>query len=694
MKHYAFITEISQQETPVSFIPYYQHVYYGNTLNTYAEIGSYLYPDDYKTIDPETYARLVGIRIKETDTIYVLQQATTLASCITNKESFYYDGVTKDFFVHFPNHKPPDYWDKQNIIFEIALGFFKGNYEGQLLINNTPYDKRLTAYPTIKKTLDEELKGLQKFTSFSVSIDNTDGKFEGWINDPLHLSFPNNSSQKKLRGNLIRYLAMSSDTEADLTDYSKYTLIQQGAIDSLSDGSILKFDCIDLRKTINEEAATNSIGSAQYEDIEDGTIKPWIFGKKYGLEVVCLNEKVNDDATPSGYPTGYSNYKYLLCDTDGHEIATDAIKNVFIDAIEKDITLPTVLFDTTNKLAYFELSHENFSIIERTSGGAIDDVKIDNQDKVSVNVEGYLDPTGDFTGTEGNLIDRGMNQIRYLLNKIRGDRFTDLVYNTTQWSLYEDDTNYNFKTGLSITKPTKGYKIIEDIANKSLFSKFQIDPTRRYTWDSDDFSGSGIASEFEKTKLVPGWFTGSAVSKKFDNILPFFWVEYQSRDDEKQSQKYYDNSFQTTAFANYGITGGEDKTIFETALVEQADVVKFAARIHELTDIPAIQLNIRLNDWDIGTGTKSQELNPGDFIRVELEDDGDVGYGYSIIKILEIQPDTGGVEPGENDWTVLITGRIIKWEPDIVLTDDDDYQKLTTDDDFGKLSFNKTTAVS
>ena len=685
MKKYAFITEISQTEAPIQYIPYSQNTYYGNTANTYSEIGAYLYPEDYNTFTDDFEIRIIGVLIKDDGETTVLRLASSISECVQNKETFYYDVTSRDFYIHFPSHKPPDYYDKEDILFELALGFFTGNYDGQLIIDGSPYDKRLQSIPQTTRKLDDELKGVQTFNSFSITLDNTDGRFDGWVNDPRELIRPEVSNQKKLRGNLVRYLAQASENESDITDYSKYKLLQQGTIDSLTDGTILTITCIDIRKSINEPVANNAVATGAYTDLKDGTIKPWILGSKYGLTCKCLNKNANKEKDyTTDWPSNYDDYQYLLCDTDGHEIATDSIKEIYIDSIESDTTLPTIQFDTTNDLAYFVLPVELFATEERNEDGDLSGVKIALQDKVSVDVEGYIDPDGTFTGTQGSLINRGMNQIRYVLNKIKGDKYSDLIYDTTTWSIYEDDTDYNFKTGMAFYKPTEGYKVIEQIANQSLFGKFQINEERKYTWDSDDFEGQGIVSEFEKTKLVPGWFVGSKVKKRYDNIIPFFWTQYQNRDDDVEQIQYYDDTFKDDAFDRYGITGGEDKIIFETYLSELSDVLKYNERVHEITDIPDIQVAVSLADWATGTATEGQDLQAGDFIRVELNDTGDdneLGYGWAILKILSVSPLTGGLSPSENDWTVNITGRIIKWDTEYLITTDDESEYITEDTD-------------
>jgi hypothetical protein len=422
-------------------------------------------------------------------------------------------------------------------------------------------------------------------------------------------------------------------------------------------------------------------------DIKDGTIKPWILGDKYGMKVICLNKDANKDLT-----SGFIDYKYMLADRVGHSVVTNNLIRVFIDGVQiKDSDVPLLTVDEAADIFMFELPHELFMTDDGSSN-----ISFNGQNKVSVDTHGYLDVDGSYSGTPLTWLQRGMHIIKYVIEKTTGETYTDLTYDTETWSRYEDDNEYNLNVGLSYHKPTAGYKVIEDIANKSLFGKFIINAERKYTWDSDDFAGEGIESEFEKTKLSPGWFSGSAVSKSFDNIIPFFWVQYQKRDDEIEPSQYYDETFKDEAFSEYGISGGEDKIVFETNLVNEADAIRFASRVHEITDIPEIIVNVRINDWNVGTVKQSQEIDAGDFIRVELNGDGNNatdGYGKCIMKVLEVMPETGGVDPSENDWTVQIKGRIIKWDNEYVLTDDDGTNTLTDDSGQFELTGNLTTSV-
>ena len=763
-KYYALLVELTQRETALNFVPFYQNTYYLNAINQLSNIGDYLFPELYNSFDKEIDTNLIGIKAEGALETFQLSAATSKEECIQNKESFYYASVTKDIYAHFPSHKPHGAFD--NIIFEFVVGFSKTNLPYTPIINDSPYDKKLSSAPRITKQLDDELQGVQTFKTFGFSIDNSDGELDGWINDPT-FGLVEDSSQRRLKGNLVRYLAQTSETASDIEDYDKYTIIQQGYIDSLSDGTEIQINAIDIRANINEQIATRAIDTSfDYPDMKQGIIIPWTFGTIYGHKSICLNKNINKEKLSSETTAsivyqevgrfsaiqagdmdvsfqmkmsddvrgsvlvkqnfieigtvyrssleddeyvnslietvveegdiitleakvntgditirngrGLQDYKYAFSDIREKEIEDSPIFGVYIDTVEQDSADYETSYyeDFNNNMAVFELDYNLFNT------GQDGKFSFKLQDKVSIDMTGYVDDSlGSFTGVPGSLIDRGMNQIRFLLNKVKGARYNALNYDLGKWGQYENDTNYNFKTGIAFSKPTKGFEVIDDIANKSLFAKFQIDSNLKYSWDTDDFEGQGLAGTFDKYDLKRGWLTGPSIPKKYDNILPFFWVQYQFRaDTDKEDQtQYYDNSFEQDAFDRYGITGGEDNTTFQTYLSEEADVIKYADRVHAITDIPYVECNITLADWNLGTGVKSQEINPGDFVQVELLDDNGRGYGQSIIKILSINPSTGGNLPEDNSWTVAIKGRIIKWVVSSLISTDDNTELITED---------------
>ena len=281
----------------------------------------------------------------------ILTLVSSSSDVQTTESSFFYDGATNDLFIHISDHDEPS-------LHRITVGAAFGISNHASAINNWGvynsfgYEPRILSIPTIAKRRDPVFFGKIAFRGGTVTLDNSDGKFDTFAED------------NDIFGSAVRLLIGFNDLE-----YSDYRRMFTGYIENLSvTQTELRIEIQDERKRLSKRLPENVFSVSNFPDLNakhEGKPIPLLYG-------LCRNVPVlstNDEESPR--PQFFT---FKICDTTDHAIlAIDAayVDDVAATASSKSTTNATFNLETGN-LDYSGIAGGPFTVGERIKGSASD----------------------------------------------------------------------------------------------------------------------------------------------------------------------------------------------------------------------------------------------------------------------------------------------------------------------------------
>jgi hypothetical protein len=536
------------------------------------------------------------------------QRVTTIDDIVQFDGSFYQE----DNFVliHFENNFTP-YDFTSDVTFQMGatIGFFNSKARSELVVDQIDFDNRLKDFPVIKSTRDNLLFGKQRFQSASITIDNTDGKYNNFAFGP------DTVSKNGWWGILQRAVV---DVGATVQS-SDLVTVYQGRTQNISEnvsvdgGQGLRFNLNDLRSSLTAKVGNTSLIKAAYPDIDINEVVylPVTYGKLNNVPCPCLNANV-----VSG------NFKFLLADATFHNLVQ--IDAISIDGNDQGLT-PTIQYATQSdgtKLAYFELSDTLFKFLDSSFN-----IVIQNLDKVSVTVQGYTDGV--------SLIQKSLYIARDIINNVYGIAFTSSFYNTTEWTAIEAESP---NTGFYIDGPIQVNTAMSRIQKSFFNTEFQVQEIdRKYTWKDFDYDGTHVFKIYPDI-VTPAGFIPSPANDN-ENIAAEILLKYD--------RNYYTNRFKTELNSdnknNAIVNLNSDKVLpengdNETDLVDQTGLDDQIDRIGKIFNNPVTRLNIQIPmDYEYN-GRKAATLKAGEFVLYLANSPTRLYYGWLVCEIIESSP--------------------------------------------------------
>lgn len=245
-----------------------------------------------------TVYTIQSLRVNET----AYSKTTSLADCRLTNESFFYDQITTELYIHFDQFEPP--LDKQ-ILVGTATGFiYKEN--DQYYFNDFYYDPRVQKVFTIKKNKDPLFFGVLKFQKGKVTLLNQDGELDDW-------------RDRELFGQAARiYIGEKGTTYGNLeTIFTGFIENDSRTWDDLS------VTIQDVRKNLSQPIAENRFNKTEFPFLDDSNVdepKPVAYGEIFNAPCVCTNETEST-----------TEYTFFMCDTTYN--AVDSLDTVYIAGV-------------------------------------------------------------------------------------------------------------------------------------------------------------------------------------------------------------------------------------------------------------------------------------------------------------------------------------------------------------------------
>jgi len=369
-------------------------IWFWKTKNTVATVQDDHLIDGYY----QYYQALITYNIKSLKVAGAnYSSVSSLADCRITDKSFYYDTTSTKLYIHFVDFGTPD---GKDIFFGSAVGYSKmPNNEDGCYFNDVYYESRLLSVSGLKKSIDPLFFGVLKYSSGSVKLINTDGKFKSWRSENLW-----GQACRTMVGNV------GSDYSTFLTTYEGFIKDDSRTFKDFT----VKIE--DKREALTQPIASNLLQIADYPYLSDGNIdkpKPVAYGTVKNAKAICLNE---EESAPT-------NRTFLICDTEFNNVSS--LTTIYVDGVSTGITGTTDLTAGTFTMTTVSVA--------------------DNEDNITI----------DFVATS---FDNGVEIIKYLMLNYDGKTFLASFWDLTEvnaavllardTSLYIDSGSKKLRDGL------------------------------------------------------------------------------------------------------------------------------------------------------------------------------------------------------------------------------------------------------
>jgi hypothetical protein len=615
-----FIAEIADNLVHYRYFPFYQNVWGVVTTNIYDGIIN----EDFtpETLGVDSDLTVISFQVRNIPYLKV----ETVAEVIALERTFHYDITTRQLLVHFDDHKVPYEFTYTDLEIGFVIGMYKTprNINGRW--NNVQYYNRLKSTPVYSDKKDDLYYGKQSFPGASIAFENGDLRFK---------NFNIGSNIRVKNGNYVRTLIWEGE-DATQADYDDFAVTFQGVIEKTREGQEVSISARDIRTSLNLKTPNRYLDTSEYTDIKNPDkqyILPHTWGKVYNIPCVCLNENVNKGIDPP--PVGSDvpkDYTFLICDTAIRTLASDSIKRIFIDGTEIDATLPTIEYNTSQDIAFFTLSSDEFKEVDTDDLGVVSKIRYKKMSKLTIDIEGYLDET------DLHLIENGLEVIRKIILDNYEKEYISTYYDLTAWAFFE---NIAYDVGYYINKPTTVIKQIGEISNSQL-GTFLWNPDLRFSFTNDDFRE--YVGTINKYQYFPATFFPK-FSVDGTEVLATFRVGYNKewsvRDKEESHEWYVDETNQENALTAYNSEQSKD---FITLLSNSTDVIDFAGRV---SDIGSVSVDL----FEISVPWEYYSLKAGEWITIEADL---INEDYLGIVSGQVQ----SVVPNIDNWQVKLSIRV------------------------------------
>lgn len=517
-----------------------------------------------------------------------LRLAASLSAVQAEENTFYWDAGSRRVYVHLVDGDEPS-------LHRIVLGVVYGVANHGGVYGGTLYESRLLSAPRIGKSRDPLFWGRISFDGGTVSIDNTDGRFDSMAED------------QDVFGNSARILLGFDDEDRD-----EFRQIYTGTIGAVRVGTdVLEVDIVDPRRYLATRVPDQVFRVADYADLKDsneGKSIPIGYGVLRNVPAICTNEA--EDPAPA-------NYCFKLLEMSHHD-AIGEITTVYVDGVAK-APASTDLAEAT-----FTLAAANYSPGQR----------------VTVDCKGYEDG-------EGNLIGNALDVIADILQQWLGIPYSASAYDQGAWAaarLLAPEVGY------FADKPTEVSEIIEDIASTAR-GLFLVDAHGRFSFRIPNEAAYPV-QEIEGHELL------EAPSMEYapEETLGVVQVGYCRDWSSGESLYLRDDSLRAEVLERYKIA---PERTFETLLPDAAAAQEFADAVlasggrvarqfslrlklsavqRELGDI--IHVTLTRRDGDAFIGTMKAEV-------IGVEYDLIAAEQLLRLRVIEILPPPGAYVEGE-----------------------------------------------
>tara|TARA_Y100000361_G_C11158746_1_gene345805 strand:- start:1257 stop:3122 length:1866 start_codon:yes stop_codon:yes gene_type:complete len=615
-----FLVEISQEDIQYKYFPYSSKLWFLRTDNDYSSFSNIDY--DLESIGFSTGKNISSVSINQNKYVRV----DTIQECADFDQTYYYND--KNLLIHFEDNNTPYDYSSLNIKVGVILGIYNSPLDISGIFRDEQYQPRLKNNPVIKSQKDDLFAQKQRLPNLKIDVENS---------DLFYKNFNIGRNAKRVNGSLVRLYSYSGE-DAKSATIDDFTLDYQGIISKTKEGQQLEIQLKDLRTTLTDKTPSNVLDNSNFSFIKSGTYrKPSLWGEASQIPCICLNEDVNKDidVLPPSSQTA-TDYIFMICDTEKRTIASDSIKNIYINNVLSNATaLNNVEYDAVNNIAFFTVSEGFFRKAESDDSGNITKISWENQDKLSIDCNGYLDDSS-------QLITNGMDIISSIINDVYDKPLNSTFYDLTTWNFYRDES---YDIAYYLDSPKAVQKQIEEIS-ASLLGKFLYNPDLRFSWDNDDFFEPTI--EIDKYK-----FFGANFLPKFESdpsqVLNKYRVGYSKRwavsDNELANTWYLDESNEENAVTNYNSFVEKD---YPTLLTNLTDAQDFGTRLlfESANSIDTCTIDTL---WDYRT------LKAGDYVKVQLDYPNEEYMGWTTCQLLEVSPKT-------NNWSTMLKLRIIRYD--------------------------------
>lgn len=635
------LLELSENVLNYKFYTYSANTYVANVTNDYRYLPELWFPE-HLIDNPQILVNITGVDVRSEDEEKSsrLVPRNSASEVVLSENSFYFDFANKLLYVHFLNNKPFDTFKENELYIYKSLGFsktkrpFKDTEGKPYFINGVYYNPMVTGVSNFSYVKDDIFSGKQVFPEVSLEIENSVKK-EAYDLKGLIIT---KDGSNRIIGNRARILSYSG-VEKSVLEYTEFTPVFIGFIKQGKEGAVVSLKAQDLRFKFKDTVCNRFVDKTIWTEIEQDVPLKILYGKPFDVPTPCLNRDVNKGITKINQTAGA--YSFALGDNTYCNFASNAIKKVYVDGVELNITAPSVSIDA-NGMAYFALAGANFRAIidDETPKG----VRFEGMEKVTVDVWGVRD-------TSNALITKGMQIIQDIILKTLRQVYSSVFYDTVTWEKYRGDDNFNYDSFLYVEKETPVWALIEDLSTGTLLGKFFINENFKYSWKVIDEVES--VTEFTKEDIANNFYS-DGVEETLENVLFDFKVAYKTKIATKEEEKYLYQTYmgnRENASVNYDVRRSVN---FNSNINDSiVDAEKVIDRIKEFTNKPRRTVKL-IVDYSKGSEKKAKQLRDGDCFDCCLDIPNHDLFGKAKLQVNKIMLNN-------NNFTVDIEAQIIKF---------------------------------
>ena len=253
-------------------VPYEQGVY-SFVLTKLEEYDSY-YSTWSETPFNEERLVLLGVRVTTSSEVFDYTKKDTLAQCVADEESWYFDRTNQVLYVHYLFGLRPS-------LVMTTVGRLRGYSLKDLhYIDDVKYEPRLARTPAFKKKVDPANVGKMSFQDVTVTFANGEGELDEFIPDPIP-------------GSLMQAAVYDSASATETTYGTWKVSADTNTIDDLS------IKGLDVRRSENIKIPTGRFTTTAYPNINEKWINKIIpdgYGPQKAIPCFPLNE--DESGTP------------------------------------------------------------------------------------------------------------------------------------------------------------------------------------------------------------------------------------------------------------------------------------------------------------------------------------------------------------------------------------------------------------
>jgi hypothetical protein len=468
------------------------------------------------------YGNFQGGGIATTGTNFIIKNCASFAvdgidytSCASladlrlQESGFYFEPGTTNLYVQFFQAKRPDNFAL------IEMGLVSGFSNQDTYLNNIFYQGKIKSAPQISIEKDRLFFGLLRYSGGSCTLDNTDGYFDGFINQALF----GQTCRFKFGGNALAY--------------ADYRTMYEGYIESVTaNQSDFSVTIGDKKKQIDRTLPIRFFDTTTYPAISDGNADkpiPLAYGQVYNMPIVCTDEK----------GAGGGSFHFKIVDVADHIAGIKSIDAVYVDGTAR---VPATT-DLVNATFTFTVASGFY-----TAGKKV---------------------TCDFKGFQsgGNLIDNSLDILKDIFSTYLSIPYSASNYDLTNWA---ESTLSAKDIGFAITDNTDVSEIIEKICTSN-YGNLIINNNGLFTFKFSN-TAQNVSIVIDKDEI----FDDVQRDDNGTEYLTSATVLYRKDYGEDKESSFTDNTQQATIYNEYKTYRTQE---FKSYLTNRSDAIILADTI-------------------------------------------------------------------------------------------------------------------